>query len=239
MAKPKSVETGVEGLDGILGGGIPEKNQVLLAGGPGTGKTLLGFEMLYNCAKRGTPCGFIALDERSDNIIRNMKSTFTYMNDIDELIRKKMLIIDGDDSANKIATNTSEESGYSMGNLMSEVEGIIKTINAEVVVVDSLSFLKLMLGKTLLYNKTVSSIISNLRRLNVTGLITLEIPYYQRSRVKFSQELLLFDGVMALYHTEDNGKDENIMQVVKMRGTSHSDTLSEFSITQAGIKFKP
>lgn len=235
--KPKNVETGIEGLDGLLNGGIPEKNLVLLAGGPGTGKTLIAFETLYNCAKRGIPCAFIALDERSDNIAKNMKSTFAYMSDIDDLIKRHMLIIDGDDSAMKIATNTSEESGYSMGNLMSEIEGIIKTINAEVAVIDSLSFLKLMLGKTLLYNKSVSSMTSNLRRLGVTGLVTLEIPYYQKSRMKFSQELLLFDGALALYRTDDN-KSENLMQVVKMRGTSHSGILSNYSITSQGVKFK-
>jgi len=236
--KPKSLETGIEGLDSLLGGGVPEKNQVLLAGGPGTGKTLIAFEMLYNCAKRGIPCAFIALDERSDNIIKNVKSTFAYMDDIDELIKKKILIVDGDDSAIKIATNTSEESGYSMGNLMSEIEGIIKTINAEVVAIDSLSFMKLMLGKTLLYSKSVASMISNLRRLDVTGLITLEIPYYQKRRMKFGQELLLFDGVLALYRTGDEKSEESAMQVVKMRGTNHSGFMAQYGITPQGVKFK-
>jgi circadian clock protein KaiC len=232
------LETGIEGLDQILNGGIPEKNQVLIAGGPGTGKTLMAFELVYNCAKRGIPSAFISLDEKSNRVLKNVKSTFPYMTSIDELIRNKLLIIDGDDTSSKIATNTNEESGYSMGNMMAEAEGIIKTVEAQVAVIDSLSFLKLMLGKTLLYNKSVSSLISNLRRADVTGIITLELPYYQKERMKFGQELLLFDGVMAMYHEGDYEKKENVMEVVKMRGNGHQDGLHHYDITEQGVKFK-
>jgi KaiC/GvpD/RAD55 family RecA-like ATPase len=37
----KRVVTNIPGLDEILNGGIPERNVVLLSGGPGTGKTIL------------------------------------------------------------------------------------------------------------------------------------------------------------------------------------------------------
>ena len=57
------IKTGVTGLDAMLYGGIPEKNQVLLAGGPGTGKTLLSFEYLYRNAKAGNTSLFFALEE--------------------------------------------------------------------------------------------------------------------------------------------------------------------------------
>ncbi len=237
------METGIEGLDELLDGGIPEKNQTLVAGGPGTGKSLMAFEMAYRSAKKGIPSAYVALDEKPDNILKNVKNTFTSMTDIDELIRRRLLAISGEDSASKVATNTGEETSYSMGNLMSEIEGIIKSVEAEVAVIDSISFLKLMLGKTLLYNKSVSSLISNLRRLDVTGLITLEIPYYNRERMKFGQELLLFDGVMVLYHvgdehTGEESKEESAMQVVKMRGNSYRKGLSRYKITADGIKFK-
>ena len=47
------IKTGIEGLDDLIGGGIPFANQVVLAGGPGAGKTLLSFEILYRNAKVG------------------------------------------------------------------------------------------------------------------------------------------------------------------------------------------
>jgi len=230
--KIKNVETGISGLDDMLNGGIPSKNHVLIAGGPGTAKSLLAFEMSYRRAKDGTPCAYIALDETPESIIKNAKRTFTSMNDIDKII------ISGYYSATKVSTNTTDETGYSIGLLMSDIENIIKTNDSEFVVIDSLSFLKLMLGKSLLYNKTVASLISNLRRLDTTSVTTLEIPYYDKKRMKFGQELLLFDGVMALYNIGDKGKDEYALQVVKMRGSNHSRALVKYGITADGLKFR-
>jgi circadian clock protein KaiC len=236
--KFKGIETMVDGLDNILDGGIPSKSQMLIAGGPGTGKTLLSLEVLYNCSKNGIPSAFIAFDQRPSDIIKNAKNTFAKMTDIDDLTKNRLLTIDGYDLASKVATNVEDESTYSMSGLISEVEGIAKNINAEVVAIDSLSFLKLMLGKTLLYSKTVSSLISILRRHGATSIFTLDIPYYSMNKMKFGQELILFDGVLALYQEHEDMKTEFIMQVVKMRGNSHSRSLSHYEITPGGIKFK-
>lgn len=234
--KIKSVETGIVGLDKILNGGIPIKNQVLLTGGPGSGKTIIGFEILYNCAKNGIPCAFIALDQNPESIIKNFKSAFPDMGDVDKLLKEKLIVVEGYDTASKISVNTENESPYSMGNLISEMDGIIKSANAKVVVVDSLSFLKLMLGKTILYNKSVASLISKLRRLEVTSILTFSTPYHSRKKMKFGQEMLLFDGIISLYK-EDNAQDFSI-EVVKMRGNSHDRGEVRYEITQEGVKFK-
>lgn len=44
----EGVQTGIPGFDEILNGGIPKRNVVLLAGGPGTGKSIFGYQYLYN-----------------------------------------------------------------------------------------------------------------------------------------------------------------------------------------------
>ena len=48
--KMKKVPTGVKGLDGMLGGGLPLGRCVLVCGGPGSGKTIFGIQFLYNGA---------------------------------------------------------------------------------------------------------------------------------------------------------------------------------------------
>jgi circadian clock protein KaiC len=233
-----NIETGIEGLDQILNGGLPARNQTLIVGGPGTGKTLIVTELLYNCAKRGIPCCLIAFDEQPENIVRNFKNAFPNLTDIDDLIKKRVLIIDGNDTAVKIATNKVAETGYSMGDLISDIEGIIKSNESQIIVLDSLSFLKLMLGKTLLYNKSVSAIISNMRRLGVTTILTLDIPYYNSAKMKFVQEMLFFDGILGLFE-DDQADDKGFgIQIIKMRGFSYSRGIKHYTVTSEGIKFK-
>ena len=239
--KPVSIdtnlETGIEGLDHLLNGGLPAKNQTLIVGGPGTGKTLMVMEILYHTAKKGIPCAYIAFDEKPDNIVKNFKNTFPNMADIEDLIKKKMIVIDGNDTASRIATNKVVETGYSMGDLISDMEGIIRSNESHVVVIDSLSFLKLMLGKSLLYNKSVAAIISNMRRLNVTTIFTLDIPYYDSTKMKFLQEMLLFDCILGLYQ---NDQDKNMgfgIQIIKIRGFSYSRGIKAYTVTSEGIKF--
>jgi hypothetical protein len=67
--------------------------------------------------------------------------------------------------------------------------------------------------------------------------MSMDLPYYERSKMKFTQEMLLFDGVLAIYKTEnDNGGFG--MQVLKMRANNHARGLMEYSVTSEGIKFK-
>lgn len=233
------LQTGIEGLDALLKGGIPKFNNILIEGAPGTGKSLMAFQILHNCAKNGIPSAFVALDERPVNVIRNVKNTFPEIEDIDELIKRQLITIDGQDSASKIAVNTEAENSYSVGTLISDVEGIIKSIDAKFAVIDSLSFLRLMMGKTILFNKALSSLVLNLQRLGVTAVFTMDVPYFERERMKFGQELLLFDGVIALYHFEKKGDDgEMAMQIIKMRSCDHDRKLYKYAITSSGVKLK-
>ena len=45
------VAMGIQGLDSILGGGLPEGRVFLIHGGPGTGKTTTSFHFLRNGAQ--------------------------------------------------------------------------------------------------------------------------------------------------------------------------------------------
>jgi archaellum biogenesis ATPase FlaH len=47
------VATGVEGLDEILGGGLPQEYVYLREGSTGTGKTTIGLQFLLEGARRG------------------------------------------------------------------------------------------------------------------------------------------------------------------------------------------
>src|ERR1041385_8285782 len=57
------ISTGVAGLDAILGGGLPPNEMYLLQGGPGTGKTTLGLQFLFNGAAQKMKTLFLSFSQ--------------------------------------------------------------------------------------------------------------------------------------------------------------------------------
>lgn len=229
------VKTGIAGLDAMLNGGIPQADQIIIAGGPGAGKTLISFEILYHSAKAGIPTAFIALEEQPETVVKNAKQAFADFTDIDDLIKSKLLLVDGEDPASKI-TSSSDSQTYSFGNVVSEIEGIIKVNNAKIVVIDSISLLKLMLPDKLVYRKSMIALVSNLRRLGVTTILTSEISSYERNKLKFNEEFFIFDGLVTMYQSGEEDKRVFSLEIVKLRGSSHSKALSPYDITSQGFR---
>ena len=75
MAEPfPIVETGVPGLDHVLGGGIPEYDTLLVIGPPGSGKTILCFQTLFHQARAGRNVLYVsAVSESPLRLIRHLR----------------------------------------------------------------------------------------------------------------------------------------------------------------------
>src|SRR6187401_3302685 len=48
-------ETGIQSFDRLLGGGIPRRQTLIVAGNPGCGKTILCSQVAFQAAARGLP----------------------------------------------------------------------------------------------------------------------------------------------------------------------------------------
>ena len=59
MEKIKRTSTGIIELDRILNGGLPIGSLILVTGGPGTGKTILSTQFVYNGAVKFSEKGII------------------------------------------------------------------------------------------------------------------------------------------------------------------------------------
>ena len=88
---PKT-ETGINGLDEITMGGIPQGRPTLICGGPGCGKTLLSMEFLVNGAtKFNEPGVFLAFEEKTEELAVNVASLGF---DLEKLQKEKKLRLD-------------------------------------------------------------------------------------------------------------------------------------------------
>lgn len=66
------VETGIAWLDEALQGGLSRGSMTLIAGNPGTGKTLLSGEFLYRGASQGENCLYVSLSEGRHSFLEYM-----------------------------------------------------------------------------------------------------------------------------------------------------------------------
>ena len=71
----KKSPTGINGLDEVTFGGLPQARPTLVCGGPGSGKTLLGIEFIVNGATLyDEPGVIITFEEKGDELAANVAS---------------------------------------------------------------------------------------------------------------------------------------------------------------------
>jgi circadian clock protein KaiC len=66
------IPTHVDGFDRALGGGVPEGNIVLIAGGPGTMKSTFAYSLLHRNAAKGIPGLFVSLEQPAADVVEKM-----------------------------------------------------------------------------------------------------------------------------------------------------------------------
>lgn len=217
------VTTGIEGLDKMLNGGIPARRHVALYGGPGAGKTSVGFEFLYRGAKGGQNGLYISLEETEEDIVANMQNTFPMLTDISDLVKQKKLEI--------VKPDKLELEG--VANLL---EDRITGNDVKRAVIDSATMIRLSFEREIEYRQTLFEFLSLLRNLDCTTITTLEATTSRKEEMRFDIEQFVMDGIVNLYNLDREGTRIRALEVLKMRGTDHARDLVPFKVTPSGIK---
>ncbi len=230
------VLTGIDGLDKMLNGGIPKFNQVVIAGGPGTGKTLLCLEYLYKNALAGETCILFSLEEESKMILENMKEAYGQFSEIDRLIAEHKLIIKGTDQASSLIQKDKKGNIFTFTTTIADIESVIIEYSATRVAIDSVSVMKLFVKDPFEYRSVSTSLVTMLRKQNVTSLLSMEIETPEKEKLIFEPEFFIYDGIIVMYLS--GAVEENrvpTVEIIKMRGTPHSFSTVPYEITANGI----
>src|SRR3954464_7854844 len=117
--------TGIAGLDEITFGGLPAGRPTLVAGGPGSGKTLLGISFLVNGAQTFSEPGvLLSFEENAEELAQDVRS-LGY--DLDKLVAQKKLLID----YVHVDRSEIEETGeYDLEGLFVRLDHAIKQVGA-------------------------------------------------------------------------------------------------------------
>ncbi|MEW6040335.1 MAG: ATPase domain-containing protein [Elusimicrobiota bacterium] len=73
MVRPR-INSGIEGLDNLIGGGFQKDKLYLVSGEPGTGKTILGMKYILYGLENGENGLYITIDEKPAHLIEDAQS---------------------------------------------------------------------------------------------------------------------------------------------------------------------
>ena len=219
------VKTGVDGLDEMLQGGLPENHIVVLMGSFGTGKTTMGLQYIVEGLKKDEPCIFISLEEDKDSIVKNAAS-FGW--DITQAIDKKKLGLFKLEPSDAKTTITR---------IKSELPKFIKSFGAKRVVLDSVSLLNMMFSDENERRSNLFNLCQLLRSTGATSLLTAEVKDDNPRSSRDGLAEYTADGVLLLQSDEraEGGEVQLTIRILKMRRTAHSRRVKPYSITDKGI----
>ncbi len=225
------LQTGIEGLDEILQGGIPEGALTLIEGGAGTGKTVLGLEALYNNASAGVPAILVTFEETEQAIGRNAKSMGW---DLEKLQKEDKLFV-----YHVPVDYKSIRSGeFDIKPLLAIIKGHAQKIGAKLLMIDSIDVLLRIFNDP----EKEASEIFNLKNWLIENEFTT-LMTFKRYSSQFFQKYefigFLADCILLLDLRVESQITTRRLRVVKYRGSGFGSNEYPYVIDKGGSTFLP
>lgn len=250
MTEIKRIETGIPGLDELLGGGFPKGRSILLTGGAGTGKSIFGIQYLYNgIINYGENGILVTLEEPAEVIRENMKTFGWNLKELED--ENQLVIIDAapirykDSKANteryKLAQKPHPilgEREFGIQDITSLIHENRRKIDAKRLVFDSLTTLILHHSDLFAIRQDILTLIKTLKISEISSILIAESPSGDEIG-RFGVEPFLAEGVIILSMVRRGNTRIRALDIHKMRGTAHSMDSTLYGITNEGIVIYP
>jgi KaiC domain protein len=220
------LDLGIEGLDNMIQGGVPERHLIVVVGGPGTGKTTFGLQFLRHGLARDDPDRgvFITLEQTYDDIMDTADERGW---EFDRHEREgNLAVVDLD----------PVEMANSLDNIRGELPGLIEDFDADRFVLDSVSLLEMMYDDVSRRRTEVFDFTQSLKDAGVTTVLTSEAnednPYASRHGIIE----YLTDAVFLLRYVRSETQETRLaVEIQKIRNANHSRETKPYEITNEGI----
>ncbi len=214
----RRVTSGDEGLDDALGGGIPEGSIVLLVGGAGTGKSILGSQFLCKGRELDEAALVLLTNQNKESWISDIS---TYLGrDCNECLRK------GKHDIVEFPLTGGKDAPIAFAQHLSRA----KELNAKRLLIDSFTPIAQLLGTPTEIRKAISSIRDQLgRTFGCTTILIVDQPFGE-SRIGEGVEEFMADGIIELDYKELEGHRVGQLAIQKFRGTKPSHRVSAYTL---------
>ncbi|MDD3159806.1 MAG: ATPase domain-containing protein [Candidatus ainarchaeum sp.] len=223
------VKTGIVGFDGLIEGGFEKNSSVLLVGSAGTGKTLFSLEFLYKGITEFDENGVFISFEESKNSLYTHSLQFGW--DFAKLeAEKKFRFLSFKPHQ---VTSIIEEGG-------AQIKDVLTEINAKRIVIDSITAYSLLFSDEYKQREKVLEIFNLLNRWGVTSMVVVEKSPFEFEGKEGSLAFIA-DAVISLFynHDEEKGLRIHALEILKMRGTNHTNKICAMSFEDDGIVIYP
>jgi len=224
-ATPSREATGVQGLDAMLGGGVMPGDATLVAGSPGTGKTTLGLHFIAAGVAAKEPGVFVTFEYLPQQIYRDAAAKGFPLREWDDAGKVRVICTTPDVLLARSADGDS---------ILDEA---VRSIGARRVVIDSVVHFEFHHPDTRTLRNDMAGLLNHLRLLNVTTLLTHEVPQIIGPTVSISSWGLEFlvDNLILLRYVELEGAMQKAINVLKFRGGDHDRAYRALRTTSRGL----
>jgi len=223
----RKLQTGVPGLDEILGGGLPEYSFNIIAGAPGGGKTTLAHQIMFaNVTPKRPALYFTVLGEPAIKMLRyqqqfrffdsaKLKTSVRFIN-LSEVVLEKDL-----------------------NAVLAEIVKEVEAASPSIVVVDSFrTVIRRATGAT--GEAELQGFVQRLA-LHLTSwqATTFLIGEYTEGEIRDNPVFTVADGLFWVYQQVERNSIVRKLQIMKLRGQASVPGLHTFRITEEGLQAFP
>jgi circadian clock protein KaiC len=222
------VKTGIVGLDQMLHGGLLPGTANLVEGAPGTGKSTLGMQFIYNGITQFDEPGLIVTFEEFPQQYYRDATNFGW--DFRKLEAEGKL---------RVIMSSPEVTRSGLENVDGTISKAVRDMGAKRILVDSISHFRRLSADPLDLREIEYGFINGLKREQLTSVLTRE------SQVLFGEaqqtdEYIAFtvDSYTLLRYVEIESAISKALLVLKLRGSDHAKDIRQFEVTADGIVVK-
>lgn len=219
----KRVESGILGFDKLVQGGFKQGSINLVAGGPGSGKTIFAIQFLMEGLKKGESGIYITFEEKKKKLYQDMlgfgwnlekyekAGKFAFLEYTPEQVKK--VLIEGGGT----------------------IDALITQINAKRMVIDSITSFSLLYKDELTQKESSLALFEMIDKWGCTAVLTSQDYSTESSIITAALEFEV-DSIIIIYHFRKKGTRIRAIEILKMRGTKHPENTFYLEITEKGLK---
>lgn len=223
-ASTARVSTGIDALDKMLGGGLPEHSSTVVVGPTGSGKTTVAMQFLGESTpeERGLMFGFY---ETPDRLVRKAHAVGV---DLETLMDEGSLSVHWQPPTENL-----------LDDLGQRIIAAVDETGAKRVVVDGINALRRSVIQSGRLHPFLRALNDMLKQRGATTLFSREVPQLFFPEALAVEELSgTIDNTILLHYALDGNAVRRRTSILKVRDSDFDHLSQEFVVTEQGIQFR-